>query len=363
MKFVSRDDLRIGMRLARPIFSKKGVLLFDRDSQISSAAIESIKNFGLLGVYILEPAEPLPPLSEEDREFERFQTVMVAMINEELDKIILSKRTKNITNIASQIISKFGRLDGKINFYQNLRSKEDYVARHSLNVAILCALISHDMNISLDDQNKLIQAALIHDIGRIRSKNEAIYGAEDENNSRNMMFMETINAFDLIEDAFPSDGTALKRICNQAIHAQMDMESGTIVANRKMVTGAKILQVANAFDEMTAMNLTGESSSEVKAIKVFLDHPEFFDEEVVSALIRTVNLLFPGVSIELNTGEKALVLSENAFNVLKPTVLCFKDNSVLDLSLSVNSDIYVMDVMKTLDNRYIMSDINNIQGE
>ena len=354
MKFVRVDDLRIGMRLARPIYSKKGVLLFDRDSQLSAGAIESVKNFGLLGIYILEPAEPLPPMSEEDKEFERFQTVMVASIQDELEKITSTRRTKNIQNISSQIVRNYGHIENKINFYQNLRSKDDYVSRHALNVAILCTLMSHVLNIPLDEQQKLVYAALVHDIGRLKSKNEAVFGGCDDGDLRGKMFIETIGAYDIVEEAFASDGTSIKRICNQAIHAQMDAEAGKEVALKKMVTGAKILLVANRYDEKTAMSLSGESISEVRAIKEFIDRPDVYDPEVVNALIASVNILFPGVSVELNTGEKALVLTENVFNILQPTVLCFKDNSILDLSLAMNSDIFVLDVMKTLDNRYIM---------
>lgn len=128
----------------------------------------------------------------------------------------------------------------------------------------------------------------------------------------------------------------------------------TQVANAKIVTGAKILTVANRYDELTAMSLGGESKSEVKAIKEPLDNPELYDSEVVMALIKSINILFPGVSVELNTGEKALVLAENSGNILRPVVLSFKDNSIIDLSLSVNSDLEISDIMKTLDNRYIM---------
>lgn len=363
MKFVKTEDLKIGMRLARPIYAKNGVLLFDRDSQLSSNTISSVKNFGLFGIYILEPAEPLPPMSDEDREFERFQTIMVAMIQEELDKIIATKHTKNISNISFQIAKKYAHLENKINFYQNLRSRNDFVARHALNVAILCAMMAHLLNISLDEQDKLIHAALVHDIGRIKSKNEAVYGAVTDSNARAGMFQETLSAYDILEESFASDGPAIKRICNQAIRTQMDIENGVDVSSRKMVPGAKILLVANRYDELTAMSLSGESISEVKAIREFVDHPEIYDKEVVAALISSVNILFPGVSVELNTGEKALVLAENVFNVLRPTVLCFKDNSILDLSLHSNNDIFVCDVMKTLDNRYIMNtDVLNKLG-
>jgi hypothetical protein len=41
-------------------------------------------------------------------------------------------------------------------------------------------------------------------------------------------------------------------------------------------------------------------------------------------------------------------------------VLSFRDNNILDLSLKANQDICVVDVMKTLDNRYVM-DTSSVQ--
>ena len=67
MIFVPAEKLKVGMKLAKPIFNKSGVLLYDRDTRLNRQGIISIKNFNLIGVYILEPAEPLPPMTEEDR--------------------------------------------------------------------------------------------------------------------------------------------------------------------------------------------------------------------------------------------------------------------------------------------------------
>ena len=58
-------------------------------------------------------------------------------------------------------------------------------------------------------------------------------------------------------------------------------------------------------------------------------------------------------SVELSTGEKALVLNENEENVLRPTLVSFRDNSILNLALPEYEDIHIVDVMKTMDNRYI----------
>ncbi len=56
MQFKRISELKDGMRLARPIYHKNGVLLFERDSKITSQGIASIQNFGLIGRVILEPA-------------------------------------------------------------------------------------------------------------------------------------------------------------------------------------------------------------------------------------------------------------------------------------------------------------------
>jgi hypothetical protein len=125
MIFVKSEDLKYGMRLAKPIYNKTGVLLYERNTRLTLQGIESVKNFGLLGLYILEPAEPVPPMSEEDLDFERFQTMAVFSIREDLDLIDSGKKDKGLDWLCSLIIKNYGDLNHKINFVQSLRSSED----------------------------------------------------------------------------------------------------------------------------------------------------------------------------------------------------------------------------------------------
>ena len=69
--------------------------------------------------------------------------------------------------IVNNILRRYGQMDKKINFIQNLRSKEDYVYKHALNVGILCAMMTHVLNMKLEDQMDVIFAALLHDIGKL----------------------------------------------------------------------------------------------------------------------------------------------------------------------------------------------------
>lgn len=361
MLFVRTQDLKTGMRLARPIYNKNGVLLFERNSLLTHNAIDSVRNFGLMGIYILEPAEPLPPMSEEDLEFERFQMMSASTIQEELNKILETGHQNKMTTIANMIIKKYGHLDGKVNFYQNLRSRDDYVYKHSLNVAMLCTMMSHVLNMRREELLFTVCAAIVHDVSKLNYKSETVYGNVADAQEMIDLYDSQMRDSDMIEGAFGGDGAGIRRICVQALKAQRDMlaDQGRGIASMKMVTGAKILMVANRYDELTAMNLHGTPQSEVKAIQEFVDNPHIYDPAIVNALIRSINILFPGVSVELNTGEKALVLTENPENILQPVVLSFRDNSILDLALPDNDDFQIVDIMKTMDNRYIM-DINTL---
>ena len=84
-----------------------------------------VQKFGLIGVYILEPAEPLPPLSREDLEFEQLQTVYIFRLREVLNCITERRKLEKYPVFLEDILSHYGSLKHRVNFNQNLRSSDD----------------------------------------------------------------------------------------------------------------------------------------------------------------------------------------------------------------------------------------------
>lgn len=158
---------------------------------------------------------------------------------------------------------------------------------------------------------------------------------------------------ELVGNVFPGDPT-VKRLCVQMSKALRDARAGNLDNMGKVVLGAKVLMVAETYDTMTAMRLTLPPESEVVAIKHLLGNPEVFEPAIVDALIQSINILIPGVSVELSTREKAIVIRNNEENVLRPMVLGFKDNNIIDLGDRNYKEIEVTDIMKTMDNRYVI---------
>ena len=334
MQFVKTDDLKVGMRIARPIYNRDGVLLYERDSKLTSQGINSIRNFGLIGMFILEPAEPVPPMTAEDIEFERYQTVSVFAIQEELNRLLQTQKAQKIQMLVTGIIKNYGRRDQKINFIQNLRSKEDFIYKHVLNVAILSAMMAHHMRLGMEEQVDVVTAAIVHDIGKLSDAKHLIGKETLTTQEEVVLHNAMINGYEFV-DQILTMSPEIKRYCIQ-------FQKG-------------ILMVAEVFDVMTAMQFGKAPDSPVKALFYLMEHEDLFGSDTVEALIKSIQILAPGVCVELNTGEKGVVVRSNDRNVLRPVVLTFEHNELRELfNNSAYGDIEIVDVMRTLDNRYVM---------
>ncbi len=354
MLFVKTADLKPGMRLAKPIYNRMGVLLYERDTRLTFQGIHSIQNFGLIGIYILEPAEPVPPLSREDLEFEQLQTVYMFQLKENLDRLQAGQPPASLLALVKEIQAHYGVLDHKLNFTQNLRSSTDFVYKHAVSVAILSALISNQMRVADQNQAALITASLLYDFGylyvppSIFDKGEGLSDSDREFIQLNLeRGYETLRPqyefFDLPE---PSLEIIRQAVFRNSASLKAKEPSGVL----KLLT--EILKAADRFDRLTAMNINKPPISEVAAMKELYGQQELYHPAVLAALSECIHILPKGACVDLSDGEKALVLEENPDDFMHPMILKFSSNSICDLSdPSVGCSLKVLDIMKTMDNR------------
>lgn len=347
MRFVKTENLVKGMRLAKPIYNKNGVLLYDRDTKLTKQGINSIKNFDIIGIFILEPAEPLPPMTDEDIEFERFQTMSIFGLREDIGTILLGKKPVNMDNLVKIIIKNYCKKDKKVNFMQNIRSIEDCVYKHSLNVAIISAMIAIRFKISTMEIRQLVYAALIHDIGKIMTDSWDM--SLDEAGKMEAEIKVYQKGFNLISECefVPPE---VMDILNDYLKIKLKPSLGT--AKGEVSSLAKILHVSNVYDDLTAMKLDEEPTSDVVAVRTLINDDKKFSRPVVSALVDSIKILYPGVCVELTSGYTGLVIKSNEDDVLRPMVLGFRDNNLYNLADDkVYKMVQIKDIMKTMDNR------------
>lgn len=354
MQFIKTADLKPGMRLAKPIYNKMGVLLYERDTKLTIQGINSIENFGLIGIFILEPAEPLPPLSREDLEFEQFQTIYMFKLKENMDRLQENQSPSSLIELVKNIQSRYGVLDHKLNFTQTLRSSADFVYKHSISVAILAAMISNEMRIELQQQLALITAALLYDFGYLYIP-QAVLDKGDDLSESDMDFiqMNLERGYETIRPNFES--FQLPALSLEIIRQAVFTQSRTLKIKEPSEAVhllADILKAADKFDRLTAMNINKPPISEVAAMTYLRKHSRNYNSRVLTALAECIHILPTGACVDLSDGEKALVLEENPADFSRPMVLKFSNNMIYDLSdPAISKSLKVIDTMKTMDNR------------
>ena len=123
-------------------------------------------------------------------------------------------------------------------------------------------------------------------------------------------------------------------------------------APKKLLPAVKALLVANAYDEYTSMQIDLEPHTEVDAVRMLQNDEEKFAPSMVEHLINSVMILYPGVCVELTNRDKGLVLTENTKDILRPMVLSFSKNEILNLNSDiVYKEVQLANIMKTMDNR------------
>lgn len=359
MLFVRSENLTPNMRLAKPIYNKTGVLLYERDSKITSTIISSISNFGLIGVYILEPAEPVPPLSAEDIEFEKNQTVFVFSYKESIDSLKNGKLSDKFNPLVEQIIKIYGSLNHPINFVQNMRSPDDYVYKHGVSVAILCALISKYLKLDYRYQKTLISAAFLSNFGNLFiPDNIARKGTWLSANDKELIQIAMEKGLDYLKQQdkkllFPID--AIDLVEYYILSTSNDKIKPKPSKMNEYLSN--ILKVANAFDQLTAMNINHTPLSDVTAMKFLYAEQNKYSKKIVDALSKVIHIMPKGACIDLTTGDAAIVLEENNENFMKPVILRLIDNKIYDLNdPRTYKYIQIYDSMKTMDNRIKFDD-------
>ena len=354
MQFFRTENLKPGMRLAKPIYNKMGILLYDRDIKLTTQAITSIENFGLIGIYVLEPAEPLPPLSREDIQFEQNQTVYMFKLRDCLDKLQSGKVTPAFHELVDDLIRKYGTLDHQINFTQNLRSADDFIYKHSINTAILTAMVANKMNFKPDLQKAMVTASLVYSIGYLHVPTAImIKGNNLEDKDRKVIQLCLEKGYDDLNEYFNRSQFADRSmalieyfIFKNSVKRPITKVSPDIAAM------SAVLQVTDQYDQLTAMNIGHAPLSEIMAMQLLREMPEKYSKPVVDALADCIHIVPAGASIDLSDGHKAIVLVENPNDFMKPLILRIDNNTMYDLSKpEIYSEFQITDIMKTMDNR------------
>jgi HD-GYP domain-containing protein (c-di-GMP phosphodiesterase class II) len=309
---------------------------------LSGDYLTSLKSHGVNWIYIEDPSTD--DIVVRDLIFEGTRVSANALMAE-----ILSSNPPNLNRehllsvkgIARDIISEVKEYRPKVTYeLWNLKTIQDYLYLHSVNVAVLSALIGWRMNLNNQELEDLTMGVLLHDIGKV-TISEAIHNKPGRLTEEEFaeMRQHTVRGFN-----FMRDKGAYSPIMWAVAHQHHELYDGSGYPQQRkgkeIHLFSRIATVADIFDALTS----DRPYKSGWAFHKVLDYLENGMRRKLDPLTRKsfVDLIpvYPvGMPVKLSTGEVGLVLESADMNYHRPKVRVIIDAKGRALTVSECYDV------------------------
>lgn len=321
MRYVIIDDVKPGMVLGRDIYDFAARTLLSEGKELSYDLIQKLKRRGYAGVYIDDE------WSKDINIEEIISTELrlnAAMALKELDVDATMKASRQIVEqiLQAQSIS----LD-----IMDLKSYDDYIYQHSVNVAVLSTIIGMGAGYGADELKDLCLSAIFHDLGKILIDERIL----NKPGKLNAMENEVVRRHPQLSYDMLYDRWNIPARVKAGVLCHHENEDGSGYPNGlsgdKIHPFAQIIHVADVYDALSSKRPYKEACSYSEALEYLMGGcGTLFNKEIVEIFTKYVAIYPRGMVVELSDGRKALVIENNRNNRLRPKVK-LADGSILDL--------------------------------
>ncbi len=332
MRYISISHVKENDISAMDIADSSGRMLVAKNSVLTAALIERLKKMGFQGIYIADEISKDITVAED----------ISPQLREMAKECIRKLSVKEAPGITKSIIQEM--LDKKINTINmaDVRSFDDFTYAHSVNVAVLSCAIGISMSLEAEDMMNLVNAALLHDFGKLKvpeaimNKSERLTGAEYEKVKNHVKY-----SCEMVEGYEEVSAETLV-----AIRAHHENEDGSGYPDGLMAEEipliAKILHVADVYDALVSNRPYKKGYSPWEAVEYLMGGGGIiFDKRVVDEFIKIVPLYPLGSEVRLTNGELAMVVANGGEHNLRPVVRVISSGESIDLARRDNMNIAI----------------------
>ena len=390
---VSVNRLQAGMVIAKPIVTKRGQTIASAGTSLTSQLIAKLSFYRIQAVMIDESSIPLEireqaipldvaepkteapakrPVTEQKTEapqpqvhplettshrqriqstpqFQAFQTSYtrnMISLKEDFDLIVAGQVDDACNHLLSEAASLFASKTSLelFDMIHTMRSVDDSIYAHSLNVALISRAIGKWLQLSKEDLNTLTLAGLLHDIGKTQIPTEIL----------NKQGKLTDEEFDIIRSHAKAGHKILKdtnldlRIKLAALqHHERYDGSGYPrgLESDEIDTFASIVAIADVYDAMTAARSYRAPKCAFQVIAAFEDDGfQKYNPKVIFTFLQRVAACYNNSRVLLSDGTAGQIVYLNK-NTLSRPIVDTAEHGLIDLSQSANKDLFIKAIL------------------
>ncbi len=357
MRRVPSNLLKPGMELASHVYGINGSVLLAKGVRLTNSYISRLIKKGIQSVYIEDDISRDIYISDVVLEETRLQakTHIKKTIGNVFAKSINRDtiRIKEIKSTVSDIMSQLTENKNIIYDLIDIRSIDDYLFSHSVNVCILSLLTGISMGYNTDQLENLAVGAILHDIGKglippyILNKPGNLTEPEFNEIKKHPRY-----SLELLRTN--PDVSGVSRVIAYQHHEKHNGEGYPLgKAGRDILDTSQIVGMVDMYDAITSNRCYREAIPPNEAYELLSGSGNvYFKYEIIKDFLSKVAAYPSGTVVELSTSQIAIVASNTSGFPITPKVrvMLDPDGALLwpfeELDLTGKVDIVIKRVLK-----------------
>jgi HD-GYP domain-containing protein (c-di-GMP phosphodiesterase class II) len=297
-----------------------------------------------------DPPEPeLPQPVSHDEELVRAKAIYLSaksIIQDSMHDVRMGQEINlvAVNDVVGEMVESLVRNRDSLTSLTRLKSFDEYTFYHSVNVGVLATSLGHHRGVEGDDLIRLGAGALLHDIGKVVIPVEILNkpGKFTKEEFEVMKRHPEAGAEILGKTTGAAHDTILPCLEHQERGDGKGYPYGKTLP--EMSVNGLITQIADVYDAITSERVYHKAKPPYEVLRYLytLGQKGELDVTIVQQFIQCVGIYPVGSFVELNTGERGIVLSLPPSGLLAPRVLIIFDQKgpvlppcpVVDLSAS-----------------------------
>jgi HD-GYP domain-containing protein (c-di-GMP phosphodiesterase class II) len=344
MRKIRLGNLKVGMTIAQNLYSGSGSIILSASTVVQQAHIDRLRRLGVSEVVIDDARVSDLELHESISEHTKIRAIGV--LKQVFESVARAARVEDIDiqydkvrSVVQDIESDLASSDSDIVTLVDSYIPDDYLAVHSLNVAILSMMVAKRSGIGSKTM-EIGVGALLHDVAiplipnEITHKRSALDASEIE-----------------IIRRHPALGLKIMRQIKQSspyaraiVYQHHERHDGSGyprgLRGDEIDPLARIVAVADTYSAMVEPRPHRDRWPRQEAFEYLMSAAGYeFDHQTVQACLRHVAPYPVGTMVKLNTGETGVVIRVSKGLGTRPVVRVFTDKDGTNLAKTYDLDL------------------------
>lgn len=331
MRYMPISRIEDGMALGQDIYDGEGTLLLEKHLILNDEYIKNLVDLGFPGIYIDDEFTEnliIPQVIRPEVKSEALKKVHDLF----LDNPRLPMEQQNLQKIVMDVMEDVLNNGDLMCNMMDVKTYDDYTYFHSVNVAVLAAMIGAACNMNQKELNILTTAAMLHDVGKRFVEKDVLCAKRELSEEERMLIKQHPKlGYEFLKDNFEFEPEVYDAVLhhhewyNGAGYPRQD-------SGEEISIYARIIKLVDVYDALTSKVPYHEAVSPSEAVEYIMANAGGeFDPELVNVFMRRISVYPVGCEVELSDGRTAIVMENYREFILRPKIKMIPDGEIIDL--------------------------------